>query len=175
MCTLIGPTVLLATTTAGHLPTSHPPHVLPLAVPLATTAAMNYNVRLALWWTLLENASASLRSGDVLSVLLFLATRSQVAVGFVQGVNGVLQLVAAIPAGVLADRHRRDTVLRWGAAVGCAALCWMVYALLSRPTVAVLAAGMALLGLYRGSYNSALEALFADSVQHGKSSPFNWR
>lgn len=34
---------------------------------------------------------------------------------------------------------------------------------------------MALLGSYRGLYNPSLEALFADSVETGRSSPYSWR
>eukprot|EP00887_Chlorella_sp_A99_P005555 scaffold1.g5555.t1 len=151
--------------------------------PTATTsraAAMpplNRNVRLALWWSLFENASVSLRSGDILSALLFLETKSQGVVGLVQGLNGIVQLVAAVPAGVAADRQRRDSVLRAGAVVGALAGAWMAWALLAtpRPAVGALAAAMALLGCYRGVYSSALEALFADSVERGRSGPYNWR
>lgn len=41
-------------------------------------------LQLALWWSLLENCSASVRSGDVLSALLFLLTGSNTTVGLVQ-------------------------------------------------------------------------------------------
>jgi MFS family permease len=109
------------------------------------------------------------RSGDVLSALLYLLTKSNTAVGIIQGINGVLQLVAALPAGYLADRHRRDTILRGGAAVGALAGALLAYALAVQPTqVWLLAAAMAGLGCYRGVYNSALEAIFADSIETGR-------
>lgn len=41
-------------------------------------------LQLALWWSLLENCSSSVRSGDVLSALLFLLTASNTTVGIVQ-------------------------------------------------------------------------------------------
>lgn len=44
----------------------------------------------------------------------------------------------------------------------------LAYALLVQPSVAWLAAAMALLGCYRGVYSSALEALWADSIPPGK-------
>ncbi|PRW58602.1 MFS general substrate transporter [Chlorella sorokiniana] len=134
---------------------------------------LNYNVKLALWWALWENCSSSVRSGDVLSALLFLLTGSNTTVGLVQGLNGIAQLVAALPAGYLADRHRRDTLLRAGALVGAAAGGLLAAALAWRPTVPMLAAASALLGCYSGTYNAALEALFADSVPPGRSSPYS--
>ena len=39
----------------------------------------------------------------------------------VQGINGVMQLVAALPAGYLTDRVRRDTMLKAAAIVGALA------------------------------------------------------
>lgn len=76
--------------------------------------------------------------------------------------------MAALPAGYLADRYRRDTLLRAGALVGAAAGGLLAAALAWRPTVAMLAAASALLGCYSGTYNAALEALFADSVPPGR-------
>lgn len=85
-----------------------------------------------------------------------------------QGLNGIAQLVAALPAGFLADRYRRDTLLRAGALVGAAAGGLLAVALAWQPTVGMLAAASALLGCYSGTYNAALEALFADSVPPGR-------
>lgn len=136
---------------------------------------MNHNVKLALWWSLLENCSASVRSGDVLSALLFLLTGSNTTVGLVQGANGVMQMLAALPAGWAADRHRRDTMLRCGAVVGAAAGVLLGYALALQPTVWMLAAASALLGCYRGIYSAALEAIWADSIATGRSSLYTKR
>lgn len=49
-------------------------------------------VQLSLWWTLLETGSQSIRSGDILSAYAFLSTGSNVEVGYIQGVNGVMQV-----------------------------------------------------------------------------------
>ena len=131
---------------------------------------MNYNVRLSLWWTVLENISGSIRSGDGLSAYIFLLTKTNSAVGLVQGINGILQLVVSMPAGWLADRTRRDWVLRIGAIVGFCGFMALIMAMSvswNSPIAAVVVA-MALLGSYRGIYNPALEALFADSVETGR-------
>ena len=49
-------------------------------------------MQLALWWTLFENASASLRSGDIFSAFIYLYTNSNSTVGYIQGINGILQV-----------------------------------------------------------------------------------
>lgn len=101
-------------------------------------------------------------STDVLSAFIYLLTKNNETVGYLQGVNGIcqvrelgsalrstiaqgsaalqparlasasrtpaclrfggpLQMLAALPAGVLTDRWRRDTMLRVAAAVGLVA------------------------------------------------------
>ena len=49
-------------------------------------------MQLALWWAALENASASVRSGDIFSAFVFLVTNSNSWVGYIQGVNGCCQV-----------------------------------------------------------------------------------
>jgi hypothetical protein len=53
---------------------------------------LNYNVKLSLVWTALENVSGSLRSGDILSIYLYLLSGSNLVVGVVQGINGIMQV-----------------------------------------------------------------------------------
>jgi hypothetical protein len=48
--------------------------------------------QLALWWSFFEFASASVRSGDILSGYIYLSTGSNSVIGFVQGINGVVQV-----------------------------------------------------------------------------------
>lgn len=48
--------------------------------------------QLALWFNLLETGSASVRSGDALSAYVYLVTKSNAAVGYVQGFNGIAQV-----------------------------------------------------------------------------------
>ena len=122
----------------------------------------------ALAWSLFENVSASLRSGDVMSAYLYLLTGSNSVVGLVQGLSGVLQLVVALPAGWAADRYRRDAMLRVGSCVGACAGVLLGGALATTPRVWALAAAMGVLGCYRGVYSAALEALWADSIAPGR-------
>ncbi|GAB4822716.1 hypothetical protein N2152v2_009762 [Parachlorella kessleri] len=131
---------------------------------------MNHNVKLSLVFSLFENFSSSVRSGDIMSAYLYLITKDNSVVGYTQGLNGIAQLVAALPAGVLTDRHRRDTMLRVSALVGLLAGCLMAYTLLLNPGLRHLCVAMAALGVYRGVYNPPLESIFADSVRAGRSS-----
>lgn len=122
---------------------------------------------MTLWWTLLETASSSLRSGDILSAYLHLQTGSYTTVGYAQGIIGASQLAAAVPSGIVADRLRRDVVLRVSAGVGAAAAALMAAALLWRLPMWALYCGAALLGAYAGANSPPLESLFAESLRRG--------
>jgi hypothetical protein len=77
-------------------------------------------------------------------------------------------MVAALPAGILADRHRRDSMLRTSALLGLVAGSFLAYTLLLQPTLRNLCIAMVALGTYRGFYNPPLESIFADSVRAGR-------
>jgi hypothetical protein len=73
---------------------------------------MSHNVRLGYLFSTLETASMSTRSGDVLSVYILLLTGSRTdVIGYVQGVNGMMQ-VAASPSSPLSffPSLKRNTV-----------------------------------------------------------------
>lgn len=105
----------------------------------------------------------------MLSAYLFLLSGNNRDVGFVQGVNGSMQLLVAFPAGWLADHMRRDRVLRIAAALGAIAGCALLTALVLQLDVTYLFLAAALLGVYRGFNNPALESIYADSVPTGQS------
>ena len=50
-----------------------------------------WQLQLALWWSLFENASASVRSGDIFSGFIYLISGSNSTVGYIQGINGCMQ------------------------------------------------------------------------------------
>lgn len=71
----------------------------------------------------------------------------------------------ALPAGFLADRHRRDRTLALGALLGLLAGSLQLLALVRYPGSALwLGAAMAALGAYSGWTAGPLEAIFADST-----------
>ncbi|MCJ1241957.1 hypothetical protein MMC14_009964 [Varicellaria rhodocarpa] len=75
--------------------------------------------------------------------------------------------MAALPAGWLADKYRRDCILR-GAVIGTVAGITLTLALLFRLPIEALFGACALLGTYTGFNNAPLEALFADCIPLGK-------
>jgi len=79
-----------------------------------------------------------------------------------------MQLVAAVPAGLLTDKCRRDTVLRIAAGIGLVAGLTLAYCLFFSAPVWAFMIAMGLVGAYKGFNNPAIESIFADSVQRGK-------
>ena len=57
--------------------------------------------QLALWWSSFENASASVRSGDIFSAFIYLLTGRNSIVGYIQGVNGIMQVSMGSSGGCL--------------------------------------------------------------------------
>ena len=136
--------------------------------------------RLALAFTAVETAAMGVRTGAALSALLLLRAgggggaagswaRSNPVVGLAQGLNGVMQLLSALPAGVAADKDRRDRTLRFGALLGVTATAVLAAGvLLSAPRFAVLFAAMGLLGAYKGCTSPVVETVFADATTKGR-------
>ena len=58
-------------------------------------------------------------------------TGSNTQVGLAEGIQGVCQLLAAFPAGLLSDRFRRDRVLKSAAVIGQLAVLTIIVALFS--------------------------------------------
>ena len=79
-------------------------------------------------------------------------------------------MLAALPAGWLADKYRRDRVLKVAAVIGTLAGASLAVALVDALPIQALFGAMALLGCYTGFNNAPLEALFADCIPRGKRS-----
>lgn len=78
------------------------------------------------------------------------------------------QLLTAPLAGYLADKFRRDAVLRVAATIGLVAGLTLAASMYFQGSVWHFFLAMALMGTYRGFNNPAVESIFADSVQTGK-------
>jgi MFS family permease len=88
-------------------------------------------------------------------------------VGYIQGVNGCCQLAAAMPAGFLADKYRRDTMLRVGSIIGLAAGLTLAAAVYTE-ALYLLIVSMALVGVYKvrpGSLQLSYPLDFAGDLQ----------
>jgi len=133
---------------------------------------MNHNVRLSLVFSALSGASNGVWGWQVLAMYLFVLTGgSNAKVGLCEGIQGAFKAAAALPAGVLADRWRRDLILRASAAVAVVAIAVTSFALLwsssERNEYIAICVGCTLWGIFNGLSSPALEAIFADSCPTG--------
>ena len=108
-------------------------------------------------------------------------TGTNTKVGIAEGIQGTCQVLFAFPAGWLADRYRRDRVLKSSATIGMIAIISILFALYSSKILSfendgerseavvnleyiLLSIGLGLWGVFVGSSNPPLEALYADST-----------
>lgn len=122
----------------------------------------------------------------MLSGYLKVLSGSNTKVGIAEGIQGACQVTAAFPAGWLADRYRRDRVLKYSAVLGQVAVVLILLALFSGDLLGLfsrdetektqtrfdstlveyvlLCIGLGIWGTFCGASNAPLEALFADST-----------
>jgi MFS family permease len=128
------------------------------------------NVRYTLIYTALAFAGRSVWSQSVLAAYVYiLKNDSPEAVGTITAVMGVAQLLASFPSGYLADSHRRDSLLKIASCVGVLAILSTMVALWHE-NFHYLMAALAVWGVSWGIGNTALTALFADSIRTGERS-----
>ncbi|SPQ93862.1 unnamed protein product (mitochondrion) [Plasmodiophora brassicae] len=133
----------------------------------ATWSQLNANVALILVFNLLWSATRTLwETGNISALIFLLEDRHKSYVGFAASVEGITQLVVAIPGGMLADRWRRDTVLRLAACLSVASLLFTAYAVHACDLTLVYMA-MAAWGASYALNDAPMEALFADSTPTG--------
>ena len=150
---------------------------------------MNSNVKLALCFTFLGSASRTVWSFSVLTNYLYYITTDPadrtLHVGISEGVQGGVQAVVAVAAGIAADRfYRTDRVMKMGGALGIFAGAASLFALLAPWPWAnagnvrywMITASVGLWGAYQGIYNTTLETIYADSIRTGQRSKYNtWK
>mmetsp|Transcript_28332 Transcript_28332/g.83380 ORF Transcript_28332/g.83380 Transcript_28332/m.83380 type:complete len:578 (-) Transcript_28332:226-1959(-) len=134
--------------------------------------ARSRNINLVLAYTVLSFAGRSLWSQSALSAFVYLLRdENPEYVGYLTAVMGVAQLLASFPSGYLADKHRRDALLHTASAVGLIAAGVTTAAVLIE-SYALLGAALAVWGCFWGMANTAISALFADSIRDGDRSRF---
>ena len=132
------------------------------------TANLSRNVRLILIYTWFVAAGRSIWSQNVLAAFVyFLQSGSPEAVGYITAVMGLSQLIVSFPSGILADKYRRDTLLRVASKVGIVAIAITLSALYYED-YRYLVVALAVWGTYWGITNTSVSALFADSIKQGQ-------
>ena len=102
----------------------------------------------------------------MLATFIFLVKDEVEAVGFLTAIMGIAQLITSFPSGVLADRHRRDSLLKVASGVGMMAIVATIGACYQQSYV-FLAAALSIWGCFWGIANTSISALFADSIHDG--------
>jgi MFS family permease len=138
---------------------------------------MHQNTRMTLWFYGLAGFAGAL-ADTVSSNLLFALTGDNLQIGLNEGMQGLVQLFVALPAGRYADTHgdRQPQIVRLSALVGVIAnLCLMLVlvAILLQFQSAQLqfwaiATVLALSGVAVGLYDPALEALWSNTLANGE-------
>ena len=142
----------------------------PLLAPPPRPQGISRNVPLALAYTAFIFAGRSVWSQSVLSTYVFLLRHHDYrAVGIITAAMGLAQLVTSFPSGYLADRYRRDVLLRVASVVASGAIASTLYAIWHNHYHA-LVLGLSVWGSYWGISNTALSAIFADSIPTGQRS-----
>jgi len=128
------------------------------------------NINFILVYTLLIFAGRSMWSQTVLSAYVFLLRdKNAEAVGLLTAIMGISQLVTSFPSGYLADRFRRDSLLKGASCFGFVAISATLVAV-HRRSYSLLALALALWGSLWGIVYTTISALFADSVPSGSRS-----
>jgi MFS family permease len=98
---------------------------------------------------------------------------SQTAVlGITSAVRGLTMLIFLFPAGYLADKFRRDIILKITAVIGFIAISLIAFG----NSFVTIFVSLILLGLYSSLLVPAYEAIFADSIPSGyRSKIYSWR
>jgi MFS family permease len=114
---------------------------------------------------------------NVLATFCFLLSNGDPkAVGYLTAAMGVSQLLVSFPTGVLADRYRRDGLLKVASFVGILAIATTFKVLFfsshKQPTYGGLIVALCMWGCFWGIASTCLTALFADSVPNGQRSKY---
>lgn len=110
--------------------------------------------------------------------LYSITNHSNTKVGLAEGIQGAALAIAAIPAGILADRFKRSLIMRFASAMGIVAIGLTFHSLLIAPKLSdgaefvSMTVALAVWGLYRGMFDPALKSIYADSVSFGERSRY---
>lgn len=130
---------------------------------------LDSNVRLLYIFTLTYYATVGILKEHLLSGFIFVLTQSNKSVGLVKGITGLFQFCFAIPSGFIADKFRRDDVLRAAGVVGLVS-CAISVAGFSFESLNLIFVAFSGWGIFHAIHVPASEALFADCFPQGQRS-----
>lgn len=132
-----------------------------------TRPAKSRNVHFVLAYTFFSFSARSLWNQSVLSAFVYLLKSDDPKyVGYITGLTGMMQLLSSFPSGWLADKYRRDKMLKLGSIVGFLAATSTLIASRMNDFTA-LGIALSIWGIFWGICNTSVMALFADSIVDG--------
>ncbi|MBD3189071.1 MAG: MFS transporter [Candidatus Heimdallarchaeota archaeon] len=134
--------------------------------------SLNFNVKIFFLFSILASFGRGIWMGNVLSTYIYLiAEESSQILGLTSMATGITMTIVVFPAGYLADRFRRDIMLKIAAVIGTAALFIVFFG----HTIITILIALLLWGFYQGLTRPSLESIFADSVKSGhRSRIYSW-
>ncbi len=135
----------------------------------------NNNVHLAFIFTGLQGFGRGVWMGNILSLyIVLIAERSEPLfglapnelLGITSGITGIAMTALVFPSGFLADKYKREVMLKAASWIGSAAMLLLFLA----GSIYAIFTAMFLWGAFQGLSRPAFESIFADSVASGKRS-----
>jgi MFS family permease len=135
-------------------------------------AEKSKNINRVLVYVFLVYCSRSLWNQSVIAAYVYLLKSDDPKfVGILTCITGIAQLLSGFPAGVLADKYRRDTLLKASSAFGVVAATLTLIATQIDHFI-LLGVALSCWGFFWGVSATSLSALFADSISDGERSKY---
>ena len=137
--------------------------------------SLNSNVKLSFLFEALQSFGRGIWMGNIFSLYVILFVESSKGVfgftanellGITAGVSGIAMTAIVFPAGIMADKYRRQNMLRVSAIVGILAMITLAMA----NSIMLILVAMLLWGAFQGLTRPAFESILADSLQSGNRS-----
>ena len=143
--------------------------------------SMNYNVKFVFAFYITSSLGRGIWMGNVLSTYIYLFAEnagdilfglsSNEILGLTSAASGITMTLFVFPAGFMADRFRRDVILKSATVIGIASMGFLIFG----NSIIYILVSLLLWGLFNALVRPSLEALFADSVESGyRSKIYSW-
>ena len=129
--------------------------------------SMNYNVKLVFAFYVTSSLGRGIWMGNVLSTYIYLFAESgggmlglssNVILGLTSAASGITMTIFVFPAGFMADKFRRDLILKSATGIGLASMAFLIFG----NSIIFIFISLLLWGLFNALVRPSLEALFAD-------------
>eukprot|EP01134_Creolimax_fragrantissima_P006947 CFRG6947T1 len=149
---------------------------------MSVMTSLGKNVWLTNFFTFFDGLAMGMWNYAILGPFLFTLCGDNKHAGYAEGIQGTAQALASIPASILADRYRRDIVLRWSGGIGALGVALSIVGLLQPygdnwyENFIMISIGMGVFGIYMGAWSPPVYAIYADSIPSGQRSGYEtWR